>query len=146
MLYRVFSYFTDENSLQIKVLLMYKRSIIVCLVCTREDTGYQLMQVFVCSFLFAEIEVGNWESVPCAHLKGERAYGYLRFTHTGVTPSAAMDVIFTEHALQHLHFFIELTENFRIEIMTWIFKIDNWGYQCEQFIRVWFSLLFYCIW
>lgn len=45
--YLVFAYFMDENSFQIKVLLLiYKRSITVCLMCTQEGTGYQLMQVF----------------------------------------------------------------------------------------------------
>lgn len=45
-------------------------------------------------------------------------------------------------------FCIELTENFRIPLTRWIFKIDtNCGSQCELFTQVWFSsLFFHCIW
>lgn len=65
-LFIVFAYVTDENSLEMKVLLlMYKRRIRISLVCTQEDTAICKCR-FTCvySFVFAEIKVGNWESLP----------------------------------------------------------------------------------
>lgn len=61
VLYIVSAYVTDENSLQMEVLLLiYKRSIKICLVCTQEDTGICKCR-FTCvyTFVFAEIKVGN---------------------------------------------------------------------------------------
>lgn len=84
---------------------MYKRSIIIRLVCTQEDTYIcKCTFTYVYSFEFDEIKVGNGESVPNTQMKDEHVYGCLSFTHACVTPSVPVDVILTGHILQHLNF------------------------------------------
>lgn len=58
-LFIVFAYVTDQNYSEMKVLLL-KRRIRICLVCTQEDTAICKCR-FTCvySFVFAEIKVGN---------------------------------------------------------------------------------------
>lgn len=58
ILYLVFAYVTDENSLQTKVLLLMY--IIICSVCTQDDSGICKCR-FSCvwSSVFAEIKVGK---------------------------------------------------------------------------------------
>lgn len=98
------------------LLLMY---IIMCLVCTQGDTGVCKCR-FSCvwSFVFAEIKVGNWECVPNTQMKGKLVYGCLRFAHTWVTPSIAVDIILTGRALPQLHFVLGW-------LKTWEFRSHN---------------------
>lgn len=79
--YLVFAYVTDEDSLQMRVLLLMY--IMICLECTQGDSGVCKCR-FSCvwGFVFAEIKVGNGESVPNTLMKGELVYECLRFAHT----------------------------------------------------------------
>lgn len=102
ILYLVFAYVTDENSLQTKVLLLMY--IIICSVCTQDDSGICKCR-FSCvwSSYLLRLRLGN-ESVPNTQMKGELVYWCLRFAHTWITPRVAMGIILTEHVLQQLHF------------------------------------------